>query len=380
MSYPTGGSGYNNPVQPSATPSTGQQAGTPSTGAGATGSSTPAAGVAGKGLPFLLTVGVAALGVLNFLLGFLPFLTTSPVSFGDTSIESDVSNSLFDTAFGASILGFALFAGVLAAFSLLPKQAWLPPAAAASVVAFLALLFVSFNLGEGLELKWGAWVVLVLLFVQAAIAVAAVLFELGIIKPPAPRPAAPAQQNFGQQNFGQQGGYGQQGQQYGQQGGYGQQGQQAGFGQQASPSTQGFGQSYGQQSGAQYPVQQQSPYGQSQPSQPAYGQQQQPYGQQYGQQPQPGYGAQQHGSFPGSDQATQHFGGQQQPQYGAQPGYGQPQTGTQQPAAQPQAGQHSQPAQPQPSQAQQGQPFGGEQGADPAADATRAFRPSDDNK
>ncbi|MFC8046979.1 DUF5336 domain-containing protein [Nocardia sp. NPDC057353] len=386
MSYPTGGSGYNNPVPPpSATPSTGQQAGTPSTGAGATGAATTtsATGVAGKGLPFLLTVGVAALGVLNFLLGFLPFLTTSPVSFGDTSIESDVSNSLFDTAFGAAILGFALFAGLLAAFSLLPKQAWLPPAAAASVVAFLALLFVSFNLGEGLELKWGAWVILVLLFVQAAIAVAAVLFELGILKPPAPRPARP--QNHGQPNFGQQGGYGQQGQQAGygqqgfggQQGGYGQQPQQGEYGQQGSPSTQAFGQSYGQQSGAQYPVQQQSPYGQSQPSQPAYGQQQ-PYGQQqYGQQ-QPGYGGQQQpGSFPGSDQATQHFGGQQQPQYGGQ-GYGQPQTG-QQPGQQGQPGQ--QPAQqPQGGQAQQAQPFGGEQGADPAAEATRAFRPSDDNK
>ena len=190
MSNPTGGPGYGAPAQQPPTAS-------------------------GKDLPFFLTAGVAGLGVLNFLLGFLPVS-----GFGDIS-----ANFFESTLF--PIVSLLLFAGVLAGLSLLPKQDWKGVAAAASVVAFITLLFVALAV-DG-DKKSGIWIVLFLGFVQAAVAVAVVLFDAGIIKPPAPRPA---------QQF--QGGYGQQGQQgYGQQG-YAPQGYAPGqqFGQQPP---QGFG-------------------------------------------------------------------------------------------------------------------------------------------
>ncbi|MGV9611924.1 DUF5336 domain-containing protein [Nocardia xishanensis] len=349
MSYPTGGSGYNTPATPSAPPSLGQTGSGASTGASASGSDA-------KGLPFFLVVGVAALGVINFLLGFLPF-SVEEVERAGTTITGDNYNAF--TPFGATAaLGLLLLGGLLAGISVLPKQNWTGAAAAASAAGFLTLLFQVISLPDPLATEFGAWVLIFLALVQTGVAIAAVLFEAGIVKAPAPKPASAqaAQAGFGGQA---QGGYGQQ--QFGQGGQYGQQSQpsQPVYGQQP-------GQTYGQAgygTGQQY---QQQPYGQSQPSQPTYGQQPgQAYGQpSYGQQP--GYGAPQQGSPYGAapaqqqqprpdESATQHFGGGAQPgqqqQYGA-PGYG---------------------------QSQQGQPFGGEKTSDPAGDATQAFRPSDDN-
>ncbi|MCU1641878.1 MAG: hypothetical protein JWN03_2153 [Nocardia sp.] len=333
MSYPTGGSGYNGPAQtPSNTPGYGSQP----TGGPAAGSSTTAA--TGKGLPFFLTVGIAALGVINFLLGFAPYVGSKPIDVGGQTISSSETFSLFANG-GAALLGLTLFAGVLAGLSLLPKQDWVVVAAAAAVTGFLAMLFQSFSLNDHESLKWGGWVLVFLTFVQAIVAAVAVLLEMGIIKPPAPKPAAP-QQGYGQQ-FGQAGGqypgYGQQG--------YGQPGQPPAFGQPAQPAQQG-GQQPGYGTGGQYP--QQPSYGQP-PAGYGTGSQQQPtYGQPpagYGQPPSGGFGQQQYGQQQpaGGDAApTQHFGAQ--------------------PAARP------------------AQPFGGEQAADPSADATRSFRPGQDDK
>ncbi|WP_067841482.1 DUF5336 domain-containing protein [Nocardia lijiangensis] len=353
MSYPTGGSGYNTPATPSAPPSLGQTSSGASTGASASGSDA-------KGLPFFLVVGVAALGVINFLLGFLPF-SVEEVERSGATITGDSYNGF--TPFGATgALGLLLLGGLLAGVSVLPKQNWKGAAAAASAAGFLALLFQTISLPDPLTPEFGAWVLIFLALVQTGVAIAAVLFEAGIIKAPAPKPATAqgAQAGFGQA----QGGYGQQ--QFGQAGQYGQsQPSQPAYGQQPAQS---YGQA-GYGTGPQYQSQpqQQQPYGQSQPSQPTYGQQP---GQSYGQQPygqQPGYGAPQQGSPYGAapaqqqppqprpdEGATQHFGGAQpgQQQYGA-PGYGQ--------------------------SPQQGQPFGGEKPSDPASDATQAFRPSDDN-
>ncbi|MBF6075848.1 DUF5336 domain-containing protein [Nocardia beijingensis] len=358
MSYPTGGSGYNTPA-PSAPSSQSPAAGGATSGSSATGSDA-------KGLPFFLVVGVAALGVINFLLGFLPFLGSKPIDFGGTRVSGAETRNAFEVASGSPLLGLLLLGGLLAALSLLPKQNWTGAAAAASTAGFVALLFQSFNFGPGSELKAGAFVLLVLSFVQAAVAIAATLFEVGIIKAPAPRPAAAAG-GFGQ------GGYGQQQASFGQgQPSYGQPGQQPGYG--ASSYGQG---GYGTQSAPpQFPSQQgqPSPYGQSQPGYgqsqqgQAYGQPQSPYGQS---QPTTAYGAPQqpgspYGAQPRPDESvTQHFGGQQQT--GQQSPYGSPSYGQQQS----QPGQQSQPS-------QQSGPFGGEQSGDPSSDATQAFRPSDD--
>lgn len=356
MSYPTGGSGYNTPAMPSAPSSLGQSAGSTGTGSSTSGS-------AAKGLPLLLVIGVAGLGVINFLLGFLPYAAREVVNpVNGAKIAGDSANS-FQVPL-TSLLALLLLGGVLAGLSLLPKQSWTGAAAAASIAGFLGLVFQSFNLSNGVQLKWGAYVVLFLAFVQAAIAVVAVLFEAAILTPPAPKPATPQGPPSG---FGQ-GGYGQQPSAFGQgqPSAFGSQPGQSGYG--SSQPGQTYGQpGYGSQTGPQYQPQQPS-YGQSQP---AYGQGQP--GQGYGQQPsygqQPGYGAAQQGSPYGAaggaqqrpdEAATQHFGG-------AQPGqqYGAPSYGQGQPA---QSGQQS------------GQPFGSEQGSDPASDATQAFRPSDDKK
>ncbi|MFI5714220.1 DUF5336 domain-containing protein [Nocardia sp. NPDC051750] len=307
MSYPTGGSGYNAPVPPSVPPNPGQQA--------AGGASAAEAG--GKGLPFFLTIGAAAVGVLAFLLGFLAYVGADTDM--DLPSSADTSLNLWEYQ-EASIGGLLLIAGLLAGLSLLPKQNWVGVSAAVATGTFLTILFQLFTLPEGAKAEIGLYLILVLALVQAGLAVAVVLFESGILSAPAPRPAASTGFPGGQQAYGQQ--------QYQGQQGYGQ--QQYSSGQQQQPS-------YGQQAYGQQPGQQS--YGQQQPG--------------YGQQSQQGYGQQQQSPYAGGQQQSPY--GQQQ----AQQGYGQ---------------------QPQQQAAQPAQPFGGEQPSDPAADATRAFRQSDDQK
>jgi hypothetical protein len=197
-------------------------------------------------------------------------------------------------------LGLLFLGGLLAAASLLPKQSYAGAAAAASVAGWVVALFVFLNVDA--DSGWGAILILVLGFIQSAVAVAAVLFDIGVLKQPAPKPAAAA--GFGQPGQTPQG-YGQGAPQ-----GYGQ-GPQQSYGQQP----QGYGQSAPQG------------YGQQSQSQPGYGQQsQQGYGQQgYGQQGQPSQ------SQPGY---TQGYGQPQQPGYGAGAGsasYDAPTTAYQQP-------------------------------------------------
>ncbi|PBC50968.1 hypothetical protein CJ179_09305 [Rhodococcus sp. ACS1] len=247
----------------------------------------PTAGGESKGLGFFLLIGVAVLGVLNLLLGFAPYATLARESVNSFEANTDG-------------LGLLFLGGLLAAASLLPKQSYAGAAAAASVAGWVVALFVFLNVDA--DSGWGAILILVLGFIQSAVAVAAVLFDIGVLKQPAPKPAAAA--GFGQPGQTPQG-YGQGAPQ-----GYGQ-GPQQSYGQQP----QGYGQSAPQG------------YGQQSQSQPGYGQQsQQGYGQQgYGQQGQPSQ------SQPGY---TQGYGQPQQPGYGAGAGsasYDAPTTAYQQP-------------------------------------------------
>ncbi|MFC9553155.1 DUF5336 domain-containing protein [Rhodococcus sp. NPDC056960] len=266
----------------------------------------PTAGGDSKGLGFFLLIGVAALGVLNLLLGFAPYATLARESVNSFEANTDG-------------LGLLFLGGLLAAVSLLPKQSYAGAAAAASVAGWVLALFVYLNVDA--DSGWGAIAILVLGFIQSAVAVAAVLFDLGVLKQPAPRPAATA--GFGQpgqapQGYGQSAsqGYGQAPpQSYGQQpqGGYGQAPQ--GYGQQQGQAQPGYGQPnqpYGQQG-----------YGQAPQGQPSQGQQ--GYGQGYGQpsQPQQGYGA---GASAGSTSYDAPTTAYQQPQY---PGYSQQSTPSQ---------------------------------------------------
>ncbi|MBC2642840.1 MULTISPECIES: DUF5336 domain-containing protein [unclassified Rhodococcus (in: high G+C Gram-positive bacteria)] len=268
----------------------------------------PTAGGDSKGLGFFLLIGVAALGVLNLLLGFAPYATLARESVNSFEANTDG-------------LGLLFLGGLLAAVSLLPKQSYAGAAAAASVAGWVLALFVYLNVDA--DSGWGAIAILVLGFIQSAVAVAAVLFDLGVLKQPAPRPAATA--GYGQpgqapQGYGQSGsqGYGQAPQSYGQQpqGGYGQgvpqgYGQQQGQGQ-AQPGYGQPNQPYGQQGYGQ------APQGQPSQSQPGYGQ---GYGQPS--QPQQGYGS---GASAGSTSYDAPTTAYQQPQY---PGYSQPSTPSQ---------------------------------------------------
>ncbi|RZL27215.1 MAG: hypothetical protein EOP31_01520 [Rhodococcus sp. (in: high G+C Gram-positive bacteria)] len=300
------------------------------------GSPTPPNAGGGAKIGFFLTIAVAALGIVNFLLGFAPF--TSITSSG---VGSDVSttSSFFETSVYG--LGFLFAGGVLAAVSLLPQQRYAGIFAALSLVGYVSLVFTAFSLGStdylDIGFGWGLIVVLVLGFVQTVVAVAAFLFDIGILKAPAPRPVAP----------------------------------------------QAFGQGY-----QQYGQPQQQMYQQGQPGQPQqgqaqqYGAQNQPYGQQYGQTPQPGsqqqgyasgYGATPAETTDTSGQQSQQYGGYAQPtpQYpsGQQPPAGYPST---QPApAQHQAGPYQPaPAQPTGFEAPAAPETG--ENTDPAAE-TRAF-------
>ncbi|MGV9868316.1 DUF5336 domain-containing protein [Rhodococcus koreensis] len=247
----------------------------------------PTAGGESKGLGFFLLIGVAVLGVLNLLLGFAPYATLARESVNSFEANTDG-------------LGLLFLGGLLAAASLLPKQSYAGAAAAASVAGWVVALFVFLNVDA--DSGWGAILILVLGFIQSAVAVAAVLFDIGVLKQPAPKPAAAA--GFGQPGQTPQG-YGQGAPQ-----GYGQ-GPQQSYG----PQPQGYGQSAPQG------------YGQQSQSQPGYGQQSQPgYGQQgYGQQGQP---SQSQSGY------TQGYGQPQQPGYGAGAGsasYDAPTTAYQQP-------------------------------------------------
>ncbi|MBO0855052.1 MAG: DUF5336 domain-containing protein [Nocardia sp.] len=375
MSYPTGGSGYNAPTPPSSSPAPSSASSFGQQPAGSSGAGSGSSAAGSKGLPFYLTAGTTALGIINFLLGFTTYASLKSSAGLGVSVSADAS--FFESRL-ASLLAFLLLGGIFAALGLLPKneKSWTGAAAAASLTGFIALLFQSFALGDNVSLGWGAWVVLFLALVQSAAAVAALLFETGVLSQPAPKPKKPA----ASAGFGGTGGYPQQGYAQGQQGGYGQYGHQYG---QSQPGQVQQGQAAGQQSHPGYP--QQSPYGQ-------YGQQQGYAQGQYGQQPSP-YGQPGQPGQPqayGQQQAYGAAGGQAAP--GAQQSpYGQPaQSGgddaatqhigspaaTQQPYGAPNFGQ-------QPGQGGQAggtSPFGSEQTGNPAADATKAYRPEDDKK
>ncbi|QCQ90055.1 DUF5336 domain-containing protein [Rhodococcus sp. SGAir0479] len=274
MTYTDGGSGFDQPSQAPAQSRT-------------------------RGLAFYLGLGVLALGIVNFLLGFAPYLENSTnVGFGFSFTQDAFESG------GALPLAFLLTGGLLAGISLLPKQYHAAPAAVASVVGFLVSFVFMLSLPGVGSLAGGGIAILVLSFVQAALAVAVFLFGAGLVKMPQGRPyrshAHPAayghpqgyaqqqgyggQQGYGQpggqqqgyapqQGYGGQQGYGQQTPGYGQQTpGYGQPAQSQGYPQQQQP-TAGYGQFQAYQ--AQQPTQQMpqqpsagQPYQQGQPTPP----------------------------------------------------------------------------------------------------------------
>lgn len=151
----------------------------------------PAAPAGPSKLPAYLTAAVAALGLAAYLASFGPLL----------SINTDIG-PFGGAEFTASGLSYwtvaALLAGLLAAVSLLPKaKSYTAIIAVTAVLAVLLVIGQIINRPSGFSVGWALWLVLLFTLLQAATALAALLFESGVLSAPAPRPR-PEAQPYGQ--------------------------------------------------------------------------------------------------------------------------------------------------------------------------------------
>ncbi len=192
MTYPPTNPGYPTPQQPG--------------GYGAPTAPAYPAQVAGPSmLPMILTAGVVALGLAAYLASFGPLL----------SINTNVG-PFGGAEFTASGLSYwtvaALLAALLAAVGLLPKSKnYSAVVAVTAVLGVLLALGQVFNRPKGFSIGWALWLVLVFTLLQAIAAVAALLFESGVLTPPAPRPRYEQYGQYGPPPggyYGQPGGHG----------------------------------------------------------------------------------------------------------------------------------------------------------------------------
>ncbi|MCV7227750.1 DUF5336 domain-containing protein [Mycolicibacterium komossense] len=135
-------------------------------------------------LPLYLTAAVAAFGILAYLFSFGPMFTFN-VDIGPFGTELSGTGG-----FGTQIaVVAALAAALLAGASLLPKATGY--SAIVAVLAVLGVLLVAYQVfvkPQGVSIGWGLWVVLAMSFLQAVVAIGAVLLETGVLTAPAPRP------------------------------------------------------------------------------------------------------------------------------------------------------------------------------------------------
>lgn len=234
MTYPPSSSGY----PPSQQPTTQFSAPTQQFGKvdqpSAQASSTPAAAGASK-LPFILLAAVAVLGLLVYLFSFGDMFTIQSTDFPQLGSASGTSLGL-----GMAVVA-SLVSALIAAASLLPRQrAPIGVIAAVAVLAFLLVLAEIIQKPSGVSIGWALYVVILLTFLEAAVAIGALLLDSGIITAPQPKP------KYEQQQYGPYGGpgqyYGQPGQHQPHQGGHQQQRPQY-------PGQYGGGYSGGQHSG-----------------------------------------------------------------------------------------------------------------------------------
>jgi hypothetical protein len=179
MTYPPGSPGYPPAQQPTT------QFAAPTQQFGKLPDVAPAAEGPSK-LPVYLTAAVAALGLAVYVSGYGPLL--------GAGADSTFSPPLLDLGVVASLLA-ALIAGV----SLVPKQKAAPALVAVlSVLGFLLVINIVLGAPKGVEIKWGLYLIIGFSVVQAIVAVAVLLFDAGVISPPAPRPRYEQQQQYGQ--------------------------------------------------------------------------------------------------------------------------------------------------------------------------------------
>ena len=192
MSYPQGPPG--NPGYPSAQQPT-TQFSAPTQQFGRAPEPGPSAAAGPSQLPMYLTIAVAVLGLAVYLSSFGPLFTAGADYFTPTLLDLGVVA--------------AIAAGLIAGVSLLPKQTFAPALIAVlSVLAFLLVIAIVLTAPEGVSIDWGLYLIIAFTLFQAVVAVAVLLFDAGIITPPAPQPpryepqygqyGAPGGQYYGQ--------------------------------------------------------------------------------------------------------------------------------------------------------------------------------------
>ena len=179
MSYPPGSPGYPPAQQPTtqfAAPT--QQFGRLPEPA------TPAAEGPSK-LPVYLLAAVAALGLAVYGSSYGPLFQAGADFFTPTLLDLGVVASLL--------------AGLIAGVGLVPKQKAAPALVAVlSVLGFLLSVAIVLTAPQGVSIEWGLYLIIAFSVVQAIVAVAVLLFDAGVIAPPAPRPRYEQQQQYGQ--------------------------------------------------------------------------------------------------------------------------------------------------------------------------------------
>jgi len=178
MTYPPGSPGYPPAQQPTT------QFAAPTQQFGKLPDATTTAQGPSK-LPVYLTAAVAALGLAVYLSSYGPLFAASADFFTPT---------LLDLGVVASLLG-----GLIAGVGLVPKQKTAPALVAVlSVLGFLLAVAIVLTAPQGVEIKWGLYLIIAFGVVQAIVAVAVLLFDAGVITPPVPRPRFEQQQQYGQ--------------------------------------------------------------------------------------------------------------------------------------------------------------------------------------
>ncbi|MGE2713950.1 DUF5336 domain-containing protein [Mycolicibacterium litorale] len=154
----------------------------------------PASGEGPNKLPAYLLMVVAALGLLVYLCNFGPIFQVTASDF--LGQGGTVSGSTL--GIGLAVIA-ALAAGLLAGVTLLSKgRTYVAIASVLSVLALLLVIAELINKPEEASIGWALYALIVLSLLQAGSAVAALLFDTGVLTPPTPRPKYDQQQQYGQ--------------------------------------------------------------------------------------------------------------------------------------------------------------------------------------
>jgi Family of unknown function (DUF5336) len=155
-------------------------------------------------LPLYLTIAVAVLGIAAYVASFGPLVFVNLGSVTIAATGGGPNNSSILLTLGS------VLASLLAGIGLLPRTKSYPTVVAVlAVLGFLAVIEQMVNRPQLLlptgplstSIAWGLWLVLAFVVLQAIAAVLVLLFDTGVLNPPAPKPRydpAPPYGQYGQ--------------------------------------------------------------------------------------------------------------------------------------------------------------------------------------